>query len=104
MTGGHSTNGIAMNTGLLARVALMLVNFVIGVGILAPAGMLNQLADGLAVSIADAGLLASYDAVVFCFGSPLMAWANTRLDRRTLLAGSLVIFAVGHAASAFAPN
>jgi MFS transporter, DHA1 family, inner membrane transport protein len=93
-----------MNTGLLARVALMLRNFVIGVGILAPAGMLNQLADGLAVSIADAGLLVTYGAVVLCLGSPLMAWATTRLDRRTLLAGSLLIFAVGHAASAFAPN
>ena len=41
-----------MSTGLLARVALMLGNFVIGVGILAPAGMLDQLADGLAVTVA----------------------------------------------------
>ena len=93
-----------MNTGLLARVALMLGNFVIGVGILAPAGMLDQLADGLGVSVADAGLLVTYGAVVLCFGSPLMAWATTRVDRRTLLAATLLIFAVGHAASALAPN
>jgi len=93
-----------MSTGLLARVALMIGNFVSGVGILAPAGMLDQLADGLSVSVADAGMLVTYGAVVLCFGSPLMAWATTRLDRRTLLAGTLLIFAVGHAASAFAPN
>ena len=90
--------------GLLARVALMLGNFVIGVGVLAPAGMLDQLASGLEVTIADAGLLVTYGAVVLCFGSPLMAWATTRLDRRTLLAGAILVLALGHAASALAPG
>jgi predicted MFS family arabinose efflux permease len=93
-----------MRGGLLARTALMLGNFVIGVGVLAPAGMLDQLATGLEVSIADAGLLVTYGAVVLCFGSPLMAWATSRLDRRTLLGGTLLIFALGHAAAALAPS
>jgi DHA1 family inner membrane transport protein len=41
---------------------------------------------------------------VLCFGSPLMAWATTRLDRRTLLAGTILVLALGHAASALAPG
>jgi predicted MFS family arabinose efflux permease len=93
-----------MNSGLLARVALMLGNFVIGVGILAPTGMLDQLAKGLAVDVGDAGLLVTYGAVVLCIGSPLMAWATTRIDRRTLLGGTLLIFALGHVFSSIAPS
>ncbi len=93
-----------MNTGVLARVALMLGNFVIGVGVLAPTGMLDQLAKGLAVDVGDAGLLVTYGAVVLCIGSPLMAWATTRIDRRTLLGGTLLIFALAHVFSALAPT
>src|SRR5258708_3700874 len=80
---------IAMSTGLLARVALMLGNFVIGVGILAPAGMLDQLAHGLAGPVAAPRLLVPHGAVVLCFGPPLMARATPPLDRRTPLASSL---------------
>lgn len=90
--------------GALARVALLLGNFVIGIGVLAPSGMLDQLSKGLAVTIGDAGLLITYGAVVLCFGSPLMAWATTRIDRRTLLAGTLLIVALGNGASALAPD
>ena len=53
-----------MNSGLPARIALMLGNFVIGLGVLAPTGMLDQLARGLAVDVGDAGLLVTYGAVV----------------------------------------
>jgi predicted MFS family arabinose efflux permease len=82
----------------------MLGNFVIGVGILAPTGMLDRLAAGLGVGIGAAGLLVTYGAVVLCFGSPLMAWLTSRIDRRTLLCATLVIFALGHVASALAPG
>ena len=93
-----------MNSGLPARIALMLGNFVIGLGVLAPTGMLDQLARGLAVDVGDAGLLVTYGAVVLCIGSPLMAWATTRIDRRTLLGGTLLIFALGHVFSSLAPS
>ena len=61
----------------LAKFALMFGNFVIGVAILAPAGMLAELAQGLAVTIRDAGLLVTFGAVVLCFGSPLVTWATS---------------------------
>lgn len=79
-------------------------NIVIGVAILAPAGMLVQLADGLHVGIHDTGLLVTYGAVMLCIASPVMAWLTTRIDRRRLLAATVAIVAVGEALSAFAPN
>jgi DHA1 family inner membrane transport protein len=88
----------------LPRIALMLGNFATGVSILAPAGMLTVLADGLGVGIRDTGLLVTYGAVILCFGSPLLAWLTTRFDRRLLLAGTLAVLVAGQAASAFAPN
>jgi DHA1 family inner membrane transport protein len=88
----------------LTKNSLMLGNFVTGVAVLAPAGMLNELSAGLGVSIQQAGWLVTFGAIVMCFGSPLMAWATTHVDRRTLLTGTLAVIALGHIASAIAPN
>ena len=88
----------------LAKNSLMLGNFVIGVAVLAPAGMLNELSAGLGVTIEQAGWLVTFGAVVLCIGSPLMAWATTRIERRVLLAGTLAIVAIGHVVSAVAPS
>src|SRR3569833_4544018 len=88
----------------LARFFLMLGNIVIGLSVLGPAGMLNELADGLHVGIRDAGLLVTWGAVVLCIGSPQMAWLATRMDRRLLLVGTLLVVAVAQGASALAPG
>jgi MFS transporter, DHA1 family, inner membrane transport protein len=87
-----------------APTALMLGNFVTGCSVLAPAGMLGELSADLGVSIRDAGLLITWGAVVLCFGSPIMAWLTSRIERRTLLISTLAVFALTNAASAFAPN
>jgi predicted MFS family arabinose efflux permease len=88
----------------LPRYGLMLGNFATGLCILAPAGMLPILADGVGVGIREAGLLVTCGAVILCFGSPIVAWLTTRIDRRTLLVGSLGFMVIGQAASAMAPN
>jgi DHA1 family inner membrane transport protein len=88
----------------LPRYGLMLGNFATGLCVLAPAGMLPILADGLHVGIREAGLLVTFGAVILCFGSPVVAWLTTRIDRRTLLVGSLGFMVIGQAASAIAPN
>lgn len=88
----------------LARFFLMLGNIVIGLSVLGPAGMLSELADGLHVGIHDAGLLVTYGAVVLCIGSPVMAWLTTRMDRRALLVGTLLVVAVAEGASALASS
>jgi len=91
-------------TAPLARNALLLGNFVTGTAVLAPAGMLNELAADLDVSLQAAGWLVTFGAVILCIGSPLMAWATTHMERRTLLTATLAVIALGHLVSAFAPD
>ena len=73
-------------TRSFAPTALMLGNFVTGTAVLAPAGMLPELAAAFSVSIPEIGLLITFGAVVLCIGSPLTAWLTSRIERRTLLA------------------
>lgn len=87
-----------------AAYALLLGNFVTAVSVLAPAGMLKDLADGLGVKVGEVGLLVTFGAIVMCFGSPLVAWATSRIERRTLLVTTIAILAAGHALSALAPS
>jgi MFS transporter, DHA1 family, inner membrane transport protein len=87
-----------------APTALMLGNIVTGCSVLAPAGMLSELASGLDVTIRDAGLLITFGALVLCIGSPLTAWLTSRIERRTLLAATLAVLAFANVASAFAPD
>ncbi|WP_375159772.1 MFS transporter [Bradyrhizobium sp. RDT46] len=90
--------------GRFAPTALMLGNLVTGCSVLAPAGMLPELAGGLDVSIHAAGLLITFGAVTLCIGSPLTAWLTSRIERRTLLTATLAVLALGNLASAFAPD
>ena len=85
-----------------APTALMLGNFVTGTSVLAPAGMLSELSEGLDVTIRDAGLLITFGAIVLCIGSPLTAWLTSRIERHTLLTSTLAVLALANAASAFA--
>lgn len=87
-----------------ALIAMMLGNFVIGAGVLAPAAMLNDLVAALAVTPATVGQLVSYGALVLCVGAPLLAFLTSALPRRLLLVAALVLYAVGHVASAFAAD
>jgi predicted MFS family arabinose efflux permease len=88
----------------LAAYALLLGNFVVGASVSAPAGMLRQLADGLGVTVIDAGLLVTFGAVILCFGSPIMGWLTSAMDRRILLAASALVMALTNLASAVAPD
>ena len=82
----------------------MLGNVVTGCAVLAPAGMLAELSQGLDVSIRTAGLLITFGAIVLCVGSPVTAWLTSRIERRRLLAVTLAVLAVTNIASAFAPD
>jgi MFS transporter, DHA1 family, inner membrane transport protein len=90
--------------GPFAIVALALGNFVVGLSILLPTGMLAELSSGLGVTIGTVGLLISLGAGVVCVSPPLVAWITSRIDRRALLGSILLWLALGHIASAFAPN
>ena len=85
---------------LSARLALLCGNFITGLSVLAPAGMLSELSAGLNVTVRDVGLLVTYGAVILCLGSPIVSWLTTRIGRRLLMSGTLAIIAAGHALSA----
>jgi MFS transporter, DHA1 family, inner membrane transport protein len=87
-----------------APTTLMLGNFVTGCSVLAPAGMLSELAAGFSVSIRTASLLITFGAVVLCVGSPVTAWLTSRIERRKLLTVTLAVMALCNIASAFAPD
>ncbi|MEK9283469.1 MFS transporter [Bradyrhizobium sp. ISRA442] len=87
-----------------APTALMLGNIVTGCSVLAPAGMLPELAAGLDVSVHAAGLLITFGAITLCIGSPLTAWLTSRIERRMLLTLTLALLAAGNLASAFASD
>lgn len=87
-----------------APTALMLGNVVTGCSVLAPTGMLIELSSGLDVSIATAGLLTTFGAIVICVGSPVTAWLTSRIERRTLLSVTVAVLALTNLASAFAPD
>src|SRR5712671_5282833 len=82
----------------------MLGNIVTGCSVLAPAGMLRELSDGLGISVTTAGLLITFGAIVLCIGSPVTAWLTSRIERRTLLTVTLLVLALTNVASAFAPD
>ncbi|MEV6908133.1 MFS transporter [Amycolatopsis sp. NPDC051071] len=67
-------------------------------------GLLPQIAADLGVSEAVAGQLVTLNAVAFAVGAPVLGAAFHRMDRRKVLFGSLVVFAIGHATAGLAPN
>lgn len=87
-----------------ATAAFLFGNFVIGIGVMIVPGMLNQLADGLAVSVPTAGQLLSLAALVMCIGSPLVAAFTSAIDRRRLLVFAMAVYCAGHAACALATD
>lgn len=79
-------------------------NFIIGTGVLLPAGLLNDVSQDFGISAATAGLLMLAGGVVVAIGAPLSAAFTSRIDRRSLLAASLALYAGGHLVSALVPD
>jgi predicted MFS family arabinose efflux permease len=84
--------------------ALLFGNFVIGTGVMLVPGSLNNISSSLGVSIASAGQLITYGAILMCIGAPLFAAMVGGWDRRNLLAASMFWYGLLHAACALAPG
>ena len=84
--------------------ALLAGNFVIGTGVLAPAGLINDLSQAFAVDAATVGTLIAYGGALLCIEAPLLAFLSNTMDRRHLLVGALLLYAVGHFCSALATD
>ena len=76
--------------------ALALGIFCLGTSEFMLAGLLPNIAEGLGVSIPDAGMLISGFAVGMLVGAPLMALATLRLPQRATLLGAGVVFGLAH--------
>ena len=75
-------------------------NFLIGTGVLMPAAMLADLSASFRVDIRTTGHLLLVTGLVIGIGAPVLATVTSKMDRRTLLAGVLLLNAIGHVASA----
>lgn len=93
-------SGNAHNSAWAGLAALAFGNFVVGTGTLIVPGMLPLIAEGIGVSLPLAGQLVTAFAAAVCLGAPLLAGATSRYDRRSLLAATLLLFALGHVAAA----
>lgn len=88
----------------LALYALTAGAFGIGVTEFVIMGLLIEVSADLGVSIPAAGLLISGYALGVALGAPLLTAATTRWPRKTVLLALMLIFTLGNAASAVAPN
>lgn len=62
---------------------------------LAVSGILPEIADSLDISLALAGQLVTVYSLAFAIGTPVIVALTSRLGRRTMLLGSLLLFVVG---------
>ncbi|GMA24463.1 hypothetical protein GCM10025864_22220 [Luteimicrobium album] len=83
---------------------LAAVTFCLGTSEFMIAGLLEQIADDLHVSIPQAGLLITAFAVGMVVGAPAMAVLTLRLPTRSTLVLMTVVFAAAHVLGALAPG
>ncbi|GBH28129.1 MFS transporter [Burkholderia vietnamiensis] len=88
----------------LPLLALAAGAFGIGTTEFAPMGLLPVIADGVHVSIPQAGLLISAYAIGVMAGAPLMTLLLARWSRRSALIALMSIFTLGNLLSAVAPG
>lgn len=88
----------------LAVYILGLSVFALGTSEFMLSGLVQAIADDMAVSIPQAGLLISAFAIGMVIGAPLLAVATLRLPRKTTLVALIIVFGLGQIAGALAPN
>jgi len=95
---------VALRQARFAELALAIGAFAIGTGEFAAMGFLPSVADGLGVTIPEAGRSISAYALGVVVGAPLIAVLGAKLSRRALLLVLMSLFAAGNLASALAAN
>lgn len=88
----------------LAVLALAIGGFAIGTTEFVTMGLLPQIADGVDVSIPNAGHVISAYALGVVVGAPLIAFFGARLPRRALLVGLMAAYALFNLLSAAATS
>ncbi|MEU9734596.1 MFS transporter [Streptomyces sp. NPDC048002] len=88
----------------LALLALAVVAFGIGTTEFATMGLLPQIADGIDVSVPQAGNVVSAYALGVVVGAPVLTAIGARIPHKRLLLLLSGLFVIGNVASALAPN
>ncbi len=88
--------GLSQSRTNLALATLFLGMFILGSAELLVVGVLNLIADDLEVSIPAAGRLVTAYALGLAIGGPVLAALTIKLNKRTLLLGTLSLFIVGN--------
>ncbi|MFJ9669003.1 MFS transporter [Streptomyces sp. NPDC101219] len=88
----------------LALLALAVVAFGLGTTEFATMGLLPQIADGVGVSVPEAGNLVSAYALGVVIGAPVLTGIGARVPHKRLLLLLSGLFVVGNVASALAPT
>lgn len=94
----------ASNSSRWSLPALALGAFGIGMTEFVPIGLLPQISEHFSVSIPSAGWVVSIYALGVLVGVPLMTAVGARLNRRTMLAGLMGLYAAGNLMAALAPS
>ena len=87
-----------------AIASLALGGFAIGVTEFAAMGLLRLIAHDFSISEPEAGHIISAYALGVVIGAPVLTVAGSRLPRRQLLIGLMLLFAVSNGLSVFAPS
>jgi MFS transporter, DHA1 family, inner membrane transport protein len=77
-------------------IVLIAGNFFVAISFMSIAGLLNEIAAALRVSVAQAGLLIAAFALTASISAPVLATAGSRIDRRKLLTAALAICALAN--------
>lgn len=100
----HETATSPIRNPRLALFALALGTFAIGTGEFGSNGIIQLFSADLGVSIPVATYAITAYAFGVMIGSPAITLLAARMNRRTLLLGLVILFLVGNALSAWAPN
>lgn len=84
--------------------ALTISAFAIGTTEFVIVGLVPTLAKDLKVSISTAGSLVSMYAMGVAIGAPILTALTSKINRKPLLISLMLLFIIGHFASALAPN
>jgi MFS transporter, DHA1 family, inner membrane transport protein len=90
------------SSGTFTLWMLMFGNFIIGTGVLLPAGLLNDFTAEFAISASRAGMMLFVGGLVVGIGAPVFAALTSKIERRSILTAALLLYAGGHFAAAFA--
>lgn len=103
-TATPSSTGVSARRVAWATLALAVGGFAIGTTEFVTMGLLPEMADGVSVSIPQAGHVISAYALGVVVGVPVIAIVGARLPRRALIVALMAAFVVANAASALAQD